>query len=124
MKNFQKIALGLMTVGSAFAFSAFTNVDLGTNKKAVTFDYLVQRAAGQFTQINPSNPSATPDYSFCKTSAANRCSYEVTLLGKSNMPTLVSLGQTSYTATQIQDYLDNGYIIEDPETTKSTLYVD
>ncbi|WP_316820675.1 hypothetical protein [Pedobacter gandavensis] len=117
MKNITKVILGLLVIGTAIGFSAFTNAKKNqenmVNKKSyILIDYLVQRHAGQFTPYLPYNEQ--PNGALCIGSSKRQCIYEVTLLGKWNIPNLSTIWQTYYTTEQIDEYLANNWLFSDP----------
>ncbi|MCD0488181.1 hypothetical protein LPB86_08065 [Pedobacter sp. MC2016-14] len=106
---------GLLVAGLACTLSAFTNVKKAPVKtnilnRTVGFDYLVQRTADQFTQVDPSDPAAIPDPEFCAASSERRCIYRVTTSGKTNIPSLTTLLQSYYTSAQIDVYIASGWL--------------
>lgn len=110
MNNIKKIALGLLIAAFAFGFSAFTNqapikkAPRAAGAMLVTGDFIVQSATNVFRDYTLPTP---PNTTNCLGSAAKDCVYEVTMLGKANIPAEPGGG---YTDTQIQDYLDDNWL--------------
>lgn len=111
MKNFKKLALGLIIGAMAIGFSAFTassNKSLVKHHRAakagmITDDFIVQPSLNSF-QEQPSVNTAN-----CHSTATRECVYDVTSTGKSNIP-----DQASYSASDIDTYVANGWLAADP----------
>ncbi|NHA05517.1 hypothetical protein G7092_17030 [Mucilaginibacter sp. HC2] len=113
MKNFKKIALGLLVGALAIGFSSFTTVKSSLapfHNKAlkahmITDDFLLQNqgVAGVFAQDN------SYDSGNCATSETLRCGYSVTATGKTNIP-----NQSTYSSSDITNYLSHNWITPAP----------
>jgi len=108
MKNFKRIALGLLVGAMAIGFSSFTNAQKGVSVKLVkivksgfiTDNFIVQPIADNFVE-----QSTTPSTDDCAESSDRFCVYDVTTLGKSNIP-----DQTSYSKSDIDSYVMNSWL--------------
>lgn len=89
----KKLFLGLLLAAVAAGGSAFTYA-----RKAITENYILQTSSGFFIR-----QATAPGV--CTSSSGLNCEYGVTALGRLSIP-----AQSSYTSTNIQDYLDNDYI--------------
>lgn len=109
MKNFKKIAFGLLVGALALGFSAFTSAkkvmpsESIKAKRSITANFLVQPSLDSFVQ----ETSASSDN--CSGATSDRdCMYDVTTSGKSNIP-----NQASYTKANIDTYVANGWLTPD-----------
>lgn len=111
MKNFKKIAFGLLVSALAIGFSAFTNANNVVKHHRVpkagmiTNDFIVQPTLDNFTQL------ASPSSSNCKLTSDRECIYDVTTSGQSNIP-----DQASYSKTEVDGYVTNGWLTADPSS--------
>jgi len=95
MKNFKKIAFGLLVGAMAIGFSSFTNA----SKKAAG-DVYAETSNGQYTLINGYNPAN------CQNTTSNVCAYEVTTSGSSHVT-------SSFTSSQAATFVRNGWIVQE-----------
>lgn len=110
MKNFKKIAFGLVVGALALGFSAFTTAHTTTTiHKAKTArmtieNFLVQdQGAGGFSQ------SSSFSSSNCGGTATLDCGYTVTTSGQSHIP-----NQSTYNASDINSYVTQGWLTPAP----------
>lgn len=116
MKNLKQIALGLIVGAMAIGFNSFVNANHNTYVKhhrvvkvgMITDDYIVQPSLNNFQE----NASPTP--SDCHSTATLQCIYDVTTTGQTNIP-----DKPSYTAANINSYVSSGYLVADPNSSKS-----
>lgn len=122
MNNIKKIALGLLIAAFAFGFSAFKNqapvqkAPKAAGAMLITGDFIVQSATNVFRDYQLMTPPTDGD---CDGSASKDCIYEVTPLGKLNIPTEPTGG---YTDTQVQNYLNSNWL-EESEAPHPAIYV-
>lgn len=114
MKNFRKIALGLLVGAMALGFSAFTRIPspkfvqrarMADGRNPIADGFIVQLNTTNNFQENPA-----PDLTKCKNSALLQCVYDVTTTGAANIPDQPG----GYSAGDISSYLGHGWIVADP----------
>lgn len=113
MKNFKNIAFGLIVGALAIGFSAFTtakttvaNKNVSNKHFSITSNFLVQPTLDGFEQRATADPAAN-----CSGTSDRECTYDVTTLGKSNIP-----NQPSYTKAEIDNYVSHSWITPDPDS--------
>ncbi|NHA02506.1 hypothetical protein G7092_01795 [Mucilaginibacter sp. HC2] len=107
MKNFKKIAFGLLVGAMAIGFSAFTSaksnnyvrVSKALKAGLIVDNFIVQPTLDNFTEQSAVNTG------MCHSTATRQCAYSVTTTGKANIP-----DQSSYSADDIDDYVSNGWL--------------
>lgn len=105
MKNFRKIAFGLLVGALALGFSAFTSTHKLTRNTTfvkhagmITEGFIAQTVAG-----NEFDPESSVDGDNCSDATTSySCTYTVTSTGASNIPE-----KSSYTASDMNSYLSH-----------------
>ena len=100
-KLFFGLSLAMLAIGS----SAFKNAS-----RAITENYMLQTSPGTFIR-----QAAAPGT--CTSNLGMHCEYAVTAFGRVYIP-----AQSSYTSTEIQDYLDNDYLEDIPNVGSGTYH--
>lgn len=104
----KKLLFGLMLAAIAVGGSSFTNA---REKRTISDNFLIQPIAGIFIRAVTANGSCLNLLS------GWQCKYVVTDLGKWYIPS-----KTIYTTTDIDEYLDEGYLEYSP-TSCAGLYI-
>ncbi|MFN0292540.1 hypothetical protein [Pedobacter helvus] len=120
MTNLKKMALGLLVAVLAVGFSAFTSKSELKEHRAlkagkVVADHIVQIGTNEFREYLL---SGTPNDGLCLTPASKDCIYQVTPLGKDEMPEQPVDG---YSDEQIEEFLENSWI-ESAPSSSAALY--
>ncbi|MEH6306177.1 hypothetical protein RYH73_11020 [Olivibacter sp. CPCC 100613] len=105
----KKIIFGIFTL----ALFTFFIVKANSSRRTITADHLVQPATDQFVQLE-----GDPEFSSCQSTATRNCVYDVTAAGKANIP-----DQPTYSATEIDNYVSQGWLQADPNSSPA-LYVE
>src|ERR1700743_1318591 len=108
MKNFKRIALGLLVGAMAIGFSAFTNAHTGTvqfpvkHSKVGNFTPIADNANVQLNTLNNFQEAENPSSDDCVAESTTlKCIYDVTSAGAMNIPDQPS----GYSTTDISNYL-------------------